>query len=464
MISLRFAQLAAWTGGTLRGSDNGDKSFAGVAIDSRLVRPGELFIAIRGENHDGHDFIGHAVSNGAAAVLSESAYPGPGRMGEDIAVVSVVDSHEAMLRLAGNYRDSLDARFVGITGSNGKTTTKEFAYRLIGTVEENTYGSPGNFNNLYGVPLALFSVAKEAKVAVLELGISTAAEMPRLADMVHPELIAITNIGPSHLQFLDSVEAVARTKLELVRRADPSVPVILNADDPLLMQEARKIREDFVTFSLERNADYRVESIARDESGTTVVTIQGDTFRLPLIGKHQVYNLLAAYAVFRTLGYDFANVDTADISLDTAPMRGQRLDKNGITFIADCYNANPESVEAGLEAFFQIPTDGRRVVILGDMLELGTEAETYHRAVGEILARREFELAVTVGPLSEHIMNEATSSGKPRDIFRHFEDARAAARAAAEYLQKGDFVFIKGSRGIGLEAVLDALDGCEEED
>jgi len=463
LIKLRFVELAARTGGTLYNTYNSNRAFTGVSIDSRSVTDGMLFVAIRGERVDGHDYIDQAIDRGASGIVGEFAWPGLESIRGNFPVVGVADSHEAMISLAEQYRDSLIARFVGITGSNGKTTTKELAFSMIKVAEPHAFRSPGNLNNLFGVPLTLFQIPRETKVAIMELGISTPGEMDRLADMVHPDIIVMTNVGPSHLQFLSSVEEVARAKLELVRRADASVPVILNADDPVLMSEAKKIRSDYITFALDNEADYTVDDIAITDNGATAVTIDGRRFLLPLIGRHQVSNLLAAYAAFATLGYSFEGVDTEAIRFDTPPMRGQRVTKHDMTFIADCYNANPESVRAGLAAFFEMTVPGRRVVILGDMLELGEKSRDYHREAGERLAQYDFDLAITVGPLSQEIISGAIAQGNPKNIFHHFDNSHDAADAVRALLHEGDFVYLKGSRGIELENVLNVFDDSEEQ-
>lgn len=459
---MRFTELAAMTGGKLLATRDAETTFAGVSIDSRQVKPGELFIAIRGEVNDGHNYIEQAVANGAAGVLSEVSYTIPDKIRKNVAVVTVENGHRAMLELAGRYRNTIAGRFVGITGSNGKTTTKELTYRLIKAVESGTYCSAGNLNNLFGLPLALFAVPKDAAVVILEMGISTEVEMPTLADIVRPELIVITNVGPSHLEFLGTIEAVARAKLELVKKASPDVPVIVNADDALLVRETKKVRDRFITFALDAPADYTASRLEADDQGATIATIDGRDFRLPLSGRHQVYNLLAAYAILRTLGYSLDGVDTRALVLDTAPMRGQRVVTAGITIIADCYNANPDSIRAGLEAFFQTEWSGRRILVLGDMLELGKDAEQYHRQVGKQLAARQFDKVFTVGSLSKHIADQAVKEGSKARLFGHYDDADQAAEGIRDFVKPGDLVYIKGSRGIGLEAVLNVLQETEE--
>jgi len=461
---LHFPELAAITGGKLY-QDREDKGkFRGVSIDSRSIEPQQLFIAIKGSQYDGHNYIKQAIEHGSSGVIAEYDYPFLNQIEQNIGVVTVKNSHQAMIDLAHHYRQQLPADFIAITGSNGKTTTKEFTYRLISTVENNSFCSPGNFNNLFGIPLALLSVAQDTKVAILELGISTKDEMKPLAKLVKPDLIVITNVGPTHLEFLGSVEEVARTKFQLVHEADSSVPVIINADDDILMQEVYKTKRNFITFGINNEADFKVDNFHINKSGETEVTIENHLFNLPLIGKYQVYNLLAAYATFRTLGYSFNDFDTRQISLDTAPMRGQRLIKDNITFIADCYNANPTSVKVGLQAFFEIETDKRRIVILGDMLELGEKAVFYHREIGKFLANQKFDKAILVGHLSRYIKEEAVKQGSNDKRFMLFDDAQSAAGGAKDYLRSGDFVYVKGSHGIGLEAVLAVFDKKEGKD
>jgi UDP-N-acetylmuramoyl-tripeptide--D-alanyl-D-alanine ligase len=454
---LRFDTLAAMTGGTLHNPEHAAKVFTGVSIDSRRIRAGELFFALRGQNHDGHDYVSQAIAAGAGGVVVEKERSVVDAIPEQVPVVTVPDSHEAMITLAKEYRTTLSARFAAVTGSNGKTTTKELAVRLCRAVDKNIYGSPGNLNNLYGAPLALFAMPADTTTAIMELGISTPGEMTRLAEIVQPELVLITNVGPSHLEFLHTVEEVALAKLELVRAVSQDAPVILNADDAVLITEAKKVRDRFMTFGIDCDADYMPDSFETAANGSTEVVIEGHRFKLPLAGKHHVYNLLAAYALFKAIGFSFEGIDTTAIPLDTAPWRGQLIRKGDITFLADCYNANPDSVKAGLQTFFDMPGGKRRIVVLGDMLELGASAERYHREVGRRLAEYSFDLAVLVGEQSRYTLQEAVAAGVPQKKVVHFDDARRCAEAMKEILTGGDFVYLKGSRGIGLEVVLEAV-------
>jgi len=458
---LQFDELARITGGQLRRPETGAELFRGVSHDSRVVESGQLFIAVRGQRVDGHRFIDNAIAAGAAGIILEQSFANIDDVASKTPVVAVKDSHEAMMVLAEHYRSQCRAKIVGITGSNGKTTTKELTYRLIAAVESNVYRSPGNFNNLFGMPLALFAMSQDAEAAVMEMGISIPGEMTRLTRIVRPDVIVITNVGPSHLQYLESVEGVARAKLEMVSASPPDTPVIVNGDDPVLMKEASKLRSDLITFGLEGDRTYRPDGVETGEDGVPVVTIESHRFRLPLFGRYQTANLLAAYAAFRTLGYDASGINTETIELATAPMRGEVLHLRGVTFVADCYNANPDSMASALDSFEQRPDGLRRVVILGDMLELGAKEKDYHRDLGRRAAGMTCDLLVLVGPLSRHAADAAIKAGVAPEIVRHYDTAEACGTAMLHTLKEGDLVLVKASRGTGLEQVIDIWTSAE---
>jgi len=441
------------TGGQLRTADLGTRSFNGVSTDSRSIEAGQLFFAIKGERQDGHQYIDQVLARHAGGLVVAKQFFNDKSLPVGIPVLEVDDTHAAMIRLAAEYLVTLPAKRLGITGSNGKTTTKEFTYRLLSAFDPAVYRSPGNFNNLFGIPLALFSMPNETRWAVLEMGISVPGEMNRLASLVKPHLLAVTNVGPTHLEFLGTVDAVAREKLSAMKHAAPGAQLIVNADDPVLMKEASRVGTRPTTFGLHANADFHPESIRSAATGMEI-TIEGHQFRLPLFGQYQVYNLLAAYAIARAVGCDFDTVDTLSIPLSTAAMRGEIITAGGMTFVADCYNANPESVKAGLKSFSQYAHAGRKVVILGDMLELGEKSEAFHREVGTLLGVHSFSLVMVVGPMSRHIAKNALAAGMKAAQLYHFADAAACASAVESMLKSGDLVYIKGSRGIGLEAVL----------
>ena len=460
MIKLGFEELAKEIRGKLLPLKSINDIFAGVSIDSRVVKSGELFIAIRGEINDGHAFVDEALKNGAHGLLVDNQFEEAASASQKTAVVVVENTHEAMMEMARNYRNKCNVKVLGITGSNGKTTTKEYAFALLNEVEKNVYRSTGNLNNLFGAPLAIFAMPQNSSVAVMEMGISVTGEMTKLARIIQPDLALITNIGPSHLEFLSSVEDVARAKLEIVSSENSDCPLIINADDELLVREANKVKSSLITFAIDARADFKVDSvdsIDKIDGSKQKITIDGRSFLLNSIGRHQVYNFLAAYAAVRTLGYDFKNVTTEQINLSSAPMRGETLDLNGIRIINDAYNANPDSVKAGLEAFESLAHTGRRVLILGDMLELGEEALKYHKRLGSLLKDFSFDLALLVGPLSNVVIDGAVEAGIDKEKLIGFADSSDAASEALNLLKQGDLVYVKGSRGIGLEKIIDLL-------
>ena len=462
MIDLQFDMLASIVNGTLTNSDTASRRFTGVSIDSRTLKAGELFFAIRGEKSDGHSYIADAVKVGASGVVVDFDPEGVKGVPGDRAIVTVKDTHEALIALAGWYRDKVNPTVVGITGSNGKTTTKEITYQLLSAVTASVYRSPGNLNNLFGLPLSILRMPALTKIAVFEMGISVPGEMTRLTQLAKVDIAVLLNVGPSHLQFLNSVEDVVRAKLEMVTSSNRSVKLIYNADSPVISAEVKKLKLPSVTFGLSEAADITAQNVAIANDGSTDVAIDEHSFRLGLPGRHQVYNLLAAYAIARTLNLSFDSVDTQAIRFSTANWRGQILVQNGVRFLADCYNANPESVKAGLKAFFEIPWTGRRIVVLGDMLELGKDAPRYHQQIGAELGKYTFNQVFLVGPLSNHIHFGAVNNGVEEARCRHFRDAVSLARIAPRLFEPGDFVYLKASRGIGLEVVLDAYAEKEE--
>lgn len=453
---MSFRELANAVEGQIASEKSDDAMFSGVSIDSRTIKQGELFICIRGEINDGHKFIEQAVEKGAMGVMVDDKFTNSNLFVTKTHLVIVKNTHKAMNRLAQSYRKKVGAKIMGITGSNGKTTTKEFAYALLNAVEPDSYRSPGNLNNLYGAPLALFAMPQNTKAAVIEMGISTTGEMSQLTEIVEPNVAVITNVGPSHLEFLSTVEDVALAKLEIVSESNTEVPLIINADDKVLVREAEKIRKDVVTFGIKNKADFMPEVIKQTEKGSMVL-IEGSDFLVNLFGQHHVYNLLAAFAACRTLGYSFSKVDTAKIELNPSPMRGEVINKDGLTIINDSYNANPESVRAGIEGFKNSPLKGRRVLILGDMLELGERSEKFHRELGQFLSKQKFSLAIVIGVWSSSVLNAAKLEGVEDEKIWNFRNVDEAAKELKELIKSGDVIYVKGSRGVGLDKLIEKI-------
>ena len=449
MISLQVSQLERITEGVLFNCSDKEALFTGVTIDSRNVQGGELFVAVKGDNNDGHNYIDQAINNNVSVVVAEKSFSNWNQNRKNIPIVAVENSHEALLEIAEYYRNTLSATFVGITGSNGKTTTKEFAFSLFNSVEEKSFRSPGNFNNLFGVPLSIFKIQFDTKVAIMEMGISTSTEMPKLTKLIKPDIILITNVGPSHLEYLSTVKEVALAKLEIVKNSSNDIPLLINGDDEILVKQTQKIRKDFYTFGFNNDNNLTPENIKQSNDGTTNVTIDNIEFKLPFGGTYQIMNLMAAYSVFITAGYTITQKQANKLNFCSAPMRGQLEEFAGVKFMVDCYNANPDSVKAGLKAFSQIKTNRRRVLILGDMLELGKDSEKYHREIGRIINQYSFDFIILIGYEVKNIPDEII------DIETiYFKDVTVASKEIRNLLTQNDFAYIKGSRSIELEKIL----------
>ncbi|HHI03707.1 MAG TPA: UDP-N-acetylmuramoyl-tripeptide--D-alanyl-D-alanine ligase [candidate division Zixibacteria bacterium] len=464
MISRDFNTLALEVNGKLLNNEFATAVFSGVAIDSRVVRGEQLFVAIEGENDDGHRYIGNVVQKNCAGLLVNNNFTGTDEFKNRVAMVAVDDSHRAMITLAQNYRDESDTKLIAVTGSNGKTTTKEIIYSFIRNKTNKTYRSPGNYNNLFGLPLAIFDMPSDTEYAVFELGISVAGEMRQLARIAQPEVVLMTNIGPTHLETLGSMENVAEEKFSLADAIGPEKIVILNADDPTLMQAAARRKRDFVTYGFGQSADYMAKKAGISASGFPQITIDGKTIEIKLFGEHQVYNVLAAYATCRAIGLDITSDDLASLQYNFSQYRGEIENICGLTVIADCYNANPCSMESGLNSFrnyLNLPEMENRpgIVIVGDMLELGKESIMYHRRIGKLLAELKFENVIAVGSLSGRIYDAAKKAGLKDSNINYFTDVSEAGDFLIGNLPRGGVIYLKASRGIGLEKLITLLKG-----
>lgn len=451
MISLRFDQLAALLDGTLHNTSSAAVQFFGVSIDSRTLLTGQLFVAVRGERSDGHDYIDAALKAGAAGLVVRNTFERQHQIEQSIPVVTVADTNIAFRELAIWYRDQINPRRLGVSGSNGKTTTKEMSARLLEAVEQRAYASPGNLNNLFGAPLAFFGMPSSTRAAVIEMGVSLPGEMAELVEIVRPHAAVITNVAASHLEYLGSLDGVLAEELTLMRSVNPG-PIVVAEE---LADATAKIRGDIVTFGLTPTADVHPSRLESDEQGRTLVTIGGHQFVINLFGQHQVLNLLAAYAGIRALGYSFDGVDTASIRFSTAPLRGEIERIGDWQVIVDCYNANPASMESGLTSLATVPAR-RRVAILGDMRELGRDEVRYHRDLGQFASEIDIDLLITIGGLAAEIASGAISSGMSKNIVHSFTSIDTA-RDIVNLLQPGDIIYLKGSRGAALERLLPYL-------
>jgi len=453
MSRFSLEELMKGSGGRLvSGSAAGE--LKGVSIDSRTLRSGEAFVAIRGHRLDGHDFCADALRKGAGAlVVADPATVPPTRA---VPVILVDDTTLALQRLARFHRARFELPVVAITGSNGKTTTKELTAAVL-SVRFRVLKSEGSLNNQWGVPLTLLRLAPEHEALVIEIGMSALGEIAALAAIAQPTIGVLTNIGPVHLEFLGSLEAVQKAKGELVRTIGPEGTVVLNADDPLVLALAKEARGRVVTFGFEASAHVRARGVARDKSAlafTLVIGVSSAPVSLPLAGRHNVSNALAAAAVGSLFGLAPREIAEGLGRARPAAHRLTWIDAGGTMILDDCYNANPSSVAAALETLVEEP-GVRTIAVLGDMLELGAAAEAAHLEVGRLAARLGVERLYGFGPLSRSTVSGARAAGL---LTAHaVSDLETLIEEIRREVQPGDRILIKGSRGMKMERILERL-------
>lgn len=427
---------------------------AGVSIDSRTLSPGELFVAITGPRFDGHGFVAEAAARGAAAAIVHRDVDAPA----DLPLLRVADTTRALGDLARHLREAARIPVVCITGSAGKTTTKDMTAALLG-LGGPVLKTEGNLNNQYGLPLTLLRLTALHRAAVLELGMSAPGELRRLTDIARPDVAVITNVAPVHLEFFASIDEIARAKAEILEGLQPSGVAVLNGDDARVWRIGDRRGGRVVWFGRDRAWDVSAERWTATTDGMRFdLRVAGQAFdvALPLPGLHNMMNFLAAAAVAHELGVAPAALAAAARSLRPAPHRGEvvRLGQ-GVTLLDDCYNSNPVAVEAALGAL-QVTAHERRVAILGDMLELGPSGPALHRRVGERLAGQA-DVVVAVGALATGFLEGARAAGLPAEALYHFADAASAAEAIATVARADDVVLVKGSRGVRMESIVEAL-------
>lgn len=453
MPALSFARIAELTGGELLAG--GDVVSTSVVIDSREARPGSVFFAIRGERLDGHQFLGEALGKAAGAVVSTV----PDSL-EGAAFVRVGDTLRALQDLARGVRRELPFTLIAITGSAGKTTTKDMIAAMTGS-ERPTWKSAGNFNNHIGFPLCLADTPDDTEVVVSEMGMSARGEIEFLARLSRPDIGVYTNVQAVHLEFFDSIDDIAAAKRELVDNLKEGGSVVLNADDPRVAAMAKGFEGRVVTYGIERDADYRAAEI--EERG-----LQGTSFRLfaegvervlelPLPGRHNLENALASIATARLAGISWAGVVNGLSGIRPAAHRGIVIPWKGATLYDDTYNSNPHALRRALQLFAGAECRGRRIAVIGDMLELGAEEDRFHREAGRGLPP-EVDLLVAVGPRSMAIVEGAKDRGMAGDRMVHFSGADEAAAHVRSIVRPGDLVLLKASRGIGLDRIVAAME------
>ena len=426
----------------------------GVSADSRTLLPGEMFFALRGERCDGHDYVADALGRGAAAAVVERDVAVPGKVRD--CVVRVPDVLKALGDSARAFRRAWGGKIVAVTGSNGKTTTREMIHHIL-SQEMACKRSPKNYNTNVGLPLTLFQAEPRERVLVVEMGTNAPNEIAEMARIAEPDVGVITNIGHSHLEGLGSREGVALAKAELIEGLNPGGAAFLNADDDWFEMLSGRSNAPVISYGLGEKADLRGSAVQRRRGGLAFTAGGSARVKLSVPGRHNVHNALAAMAVARYFGVplDVSATRLADVRLPALRYEVRRI--QGVTVVSDCYNANPDSMRAALETFRGQKTEGRRIAVLGDMMELGAESERLHEVVGEAAARARLDGLWAVGDYARHVAQAAERSGLSGRTFcaPRLEDIETDL---LRELQRGDALLIKGSRGARMERLVEKLE------
>jgi UDP-N-acetylmuramoyl-tripeptide--D-alanyl-D-alanine ligase len=451
MNRLSILQIAELSGAKLESGEE-NVSVAKVSTDSRTAKAGELFVALRGENFDGHEFVAGAAKAGAAGAIVDLAWKG--KVPKKFALLRAEDTLVAYQNLAANYRKSLPLKVLAITGSNGKTSTKDFVAAVLGRRFRVTK-TEGNFNNHVGLPRTILEATSEDEVGVWEIGMNHPGEIAALAKIAAPNAGLITNIGIAHIEFMGSLEAIAMEKGALAEAIGPDGTVILNADDPFSPGIAARTKARVILAGTIGGAVCAGE-ITQSARGSEFTILEGAhrcRAQLPVPGLHMIQNAMLAVAAGRAFGL---SLEECAAGLTTAPLTKARLqikEIQGVQFIDDSYNANPDSMKAALRTLVELDADGKRIAVLGEMGELGAESEQGHREVGETAATLEVDHLIAIGELGKIIAKAAQNAGLEK--VAAVRSTSEAAELLGEIAAPGDLILIKGSRLARTEQVIE---------
>jgi len=432
-----------------------DLVVTGVSIDSRSVKQGDMFIALKGENFDGHDFIGKAIENGAALVVAHKQSEGC-----STPCVLVEDTAKALQDIAGYYRSKFKIPFVAVTGSAGKTTTKDMIASVL-SEKFNVLKTEGNFNNAIGLPLTLFKLQCSHDIAVLEMGMNSLGEIRLLSDIVRQSVGVISNVGTAHIEKLGSRENILRAKLELFSYFNSAGTAVINGDNDMLAAfDSEKYR--ILRYGLNKSNDiYAYEIKEKGEAGIDfTVFMKGvpESFTVLLPGMHNVYNALSAIAVARLFGMEAEDIRKGLLRFRPSKMRMDIINlESGVKLINDVYNANPESMKAAIDVLQSLKSNGRSICILGDMLELGDLSSKEHYEIGRYAASSGVDILIAVGSFSEDMKRGAQASGMNSNNIYAFFAAEAVTESLDAIIKPFDTVLLKGSRRLKMEVLVDYL-------
>lgn len=449
----RLEDVVKAVGGTVLKKEK--EVFTGISTDSRTIQSGELFIPILGKSFDGHAFIAGALTRSRGGTLCRNDHPVPLADAQGT-VILVEDTNQALLDLARFKRDSLSGRFISITGSNGKTTTKEILAAMM-KKRYSVHYNEKNLNNLIGVPMSILAITDDPDMCILELGTNMPGEIHKLAVTANPDASLVTNVNPSHLEGLMSLDGILEEKLDLFRYTKEAGKIFVNADDPGIAGRYRDQGRDAVTFAIDSDADFHL-TIDEDlgwEGVAISITSSSGTIKAQtaLLGRHNLYNILAAAAIASTVGVDTALIAQAIAEFRSYDKRFQTMrTSRGYILIDDTYNANPSSMTWAIRTLAGLPAEGKKVAVLGGMKELGDDSARYHRELGTYLKSAGIELIVLLG---EETKDTFAELGDTRAA--HFDGKESLIGYLNSHLDSGDAILVKGSRAFKMEEIVEAL-------
>jgi UDP-N-acetylmuramoyl-tripeptide--D-alanyl-D-alanine ligase len=450
-MKLPLWRIAEFVG--YRGECDQEAVAMGYSIDSRTLNAGDLFIAIAGEHFDGHNYVQAALEKGAVGAIVEA---GKKADGDPLRLLQVEDSLKALQLLGAAARRLWGKPLLAVTGSAGKTTTKEILAHILST-RFRVMKSSGNLNNHIGLPLQLLKLEAEHDLAVVEMGMNHAGEIRALGALAHHDLAVVTTVAPVHLEFFGSLAEIARAKYEIIETLHAGGVAVLNADDDYVCQFGRDFKGKVVRFGIKRAADVSAHNIklngAEGSAFELLVGSVGEPVTFPLVGEHNIYNALAAAAAAMERGISPSQAAVALSSIAPPDKRGQVMHLNGATIINDCYNSNPRALEAMIDTLASMKAE-RRILVVGEMLELGPTAEALHRECGKHAAEKKIDMVIGVRGMARAVAEAACGSGTQAQFV---ETPEQAGEWLARNLRPGDAVLLKASRGVKLERALDML-------
>ena len=426
--------------------------YAGVSIDSRTIKPKEIFLAIRGENFDGHDYIAQALAKGAGCVIFSDPKKAPVKS-RVAASVLVPNTVFALGSLARYHRERFDIPVIAITGSSGKTTTKEMvAWVLSGKYE--VHKNKGTQNNLIGVPLTLLSIHSRHDICVIELGTNHKGEIRHLAQIAKPNVGIITNIGPAHLEFLENLKGVYKEKIELVRQLSPPAIALLNKSDIALSSLSRIKTRPLFFYGINRDCEFNATEINYSPEGISFLVNNAHVLQLRHYALHNVSNAMAAIGCGLLFGVDIGVIREKIRTFDSPEMRLKEIKLKNCVVIDDSYNSNPQSLKQAIDVLCRQPSSGRRILVMGDMMELGAKSQEFHSYFGNYISKKPIDVLVTMGTFSKWTSESARKNGMRTEAVVHCDDCPRAVEFLSAQVRPGDVLLIKGSRSMKMERIV----------